>query len=27
MDFMNDALTDGRKVPVFNVIDDCNREA
>jgi len=27
MDFMSDALTDGRKVRVFNVIDDCNREA
>lgn len=27
MDFMSDALTDGRKVSVFNVIDDCNREA
>lgn len=25
MDFMSDALTDGRKVRVFNVIDDCNR--
>lgn len=24
---MSDALTDGRKVRVFNVIDDCNREA
>jgi len=24
--FMSDALTDGRKVRVFNVIDDCNRE-
>ena len=27
MDFMSDALTDGRKLRVFNVIDDCNREA
>ena len=27
MDFMSDVLTDGRKVRVFNVIDDCNREA
>jgi putative transposase len=27
MDFMSDALTDGRKVRVFNVIDDCNRES
>ena len=27
MDFMSDALTDGRKVRVFNVLDDCNREA
>ena len=27
MDFMSDGLTDGRKVRVFNVIDDCNREA
>lgn len=27
MDFMSDALTDGRKVRLFNVIDDCNREA
>lgn len=27
MDFMSDLLTDGRKVRVFNVIDDCNREA
>ncbi|MBW3517895.1 integrase core domain-containing protein [Flavobacterium sp. NKUCC04_CG] len=27
MDFMSDALTDGRKVRVFNVIADCNREA
>tara|TARA_R110002049_G_C8977748_1_gene548035 strand:+ start:175 stop:672 length:498 start_codon:yes stop_codon:yes gene_type:complete len=27
MDFMSDALTDGRKVRVLNVIDDCNREA
>lgn len=24
---MSDALSDGRKVRVFNVIDDCNREA
>jgi len=27
MDFMSDALTDVRKVRVFNIIDDCNREA
>lgn len=27
MDFMSDVLTDGRKLRVFNVIDDCNREA
>jgi putative transposase len=27
MDFMSDVLTDGRKVRLFNVIDDCNREA
>ena len=27
MDFMSDALNDGRKVCVFNVIEDCNREA
>ncbi|MEK6513644.1 IS3 family transposase [Myroides odoratimimus] len=27
MDFMSDLLTDGRKVRVFNVLDDCNREA
>ncbi|WP_262481815.1 DDE-type integrase/transposase/recombinase [Cellulophaga algicola] len=26
MDFMSDALTDGRKLCVFNVLDDCNRE-
>ena len=24
---MSDALIDGRKLRVFNVIDDCNREA
>ena len=27
MDFMSDLLTDGRKVRVFNVLDDCNRKA
>ena len=27
MDFMSDTLTDSRSVRVFNVIDDCNREA
>lgn len=27
MDFMSDALTDKRKIRVFNVIDDYNREA
>ena len=27
MNFMSDSLKDGRKVGVFNVIDDCNREA
>jgi len=27
MDFMSDSLTSGRTVRVFNVIDDCNREA
>lgn len=27
VDFMSDVLTDGRKVRVFNVIDDSNREA
>lgn len=27
MDFMSDALSDGRRIRVFNVIDDCNREA
>ncbi len=26
MDFMSDALVDGRKLRTFNVIDDCNRE-
>ena len=27
MDFMSDALLDGRKLHVLNVIDDCSREA
>lgn len=27
MDFMADVLSDGRRVRVFNVMDDCNREA
>ena len=27
VDFMSDALTDGRSVRIFNIIDDCNREA
>lgn len=27
MDFMSDSLSDGRRLRVFNVIDDCNREA
>lgn len=27
MDFMSDALKDGRRVRIFNVIDDCNRES
>ena len=27
MDFMHDQLADGRQVRLFNVLDDCNREA
>ncbi|WP_262711314.1 DDE-type integrase/transposase/recombinase [Luteibaculum oceani] len=27
MDFTSDALSDGRRVRIFNVIDDCNRES
>ncbi len=27
MDFMHDQLTDGRQIRLFNVLDDCNREA
>lgn len=27
MDFMSDALGDGRRVRILNIIDDCNREA
>ena len=27
MDFMSDSLSDGRRVRMFNVIDDYNREA
>ena len=27
MDFMSDVLSDGRKLRVLNIIDDCNREA
>ena len=27
MDFMSDILTDGRKLRVLNILDDCNREA
>jgi len=27
MDFMHDQVSDGRSFRLFNVIDDCNREA
>jgi len=27
MDFMHDQLKDGRQIRLFNVLDDCNREA
>jgi len=27
MDFMRDQLTDGRTFHLFNIIDNCNREA
>lgn len=27
MDFVSDSLADGRKLRVFNVVDDCTREA